>query len=250
MANDGASSMSNLTAITPGAGPSPRPVGLPVHDTRSGTVITAEIPAVKAGPSYGVLLPDGSVWYPGSRKRLPAPLVLRVVVWVLAFIVLFAAAGDLVIHYRPSWVAPLRHSVPAAALGSAPTTTAAAKTTSHTSGGHSPSGLTLMEPQPTEVNSIPTTGYWIGSGVFIVTVTASSRAWVSGSPYTSGQLPNGSRQTTLQGNGDSFQIPGNGPTIVEIGAGGTTISLTRGSKKMNVPTPKHCPCLLVFDPTH
>lgn len=245
--------MSNLTAITPGAPSSPRPVGLPVHDTRSGTVITAEIPAVRAGPSYGVLLPDGSVWYPGSRKRLPAPLVLRVVVWVLAFIVLFAAAGDIVIHFRPSWVAPLRHVVTSPAAGSAPSGTVAAKTTSHTSGTSSTSGLTLMNPQPAGFNSIPITGYWIGPGAFTVTVLASQvgadGVWLAAGPYVSGQPPS-AQQQTLHANGDSFQVPGTGETVVEIGAGGTTISLKRGSKTTTVPTPKHCPCSIVFDPTH
>lgn len=245
--------MSNLTAIPPGGGQAPRSVGLPVHDTRSGTVITAEIPAVKAGPAYGVLLPDGTVWYPGSRKRLPAPLVLRVVVWVLAFAVLFAAAGDVIIHYRPSWVAPLRHTLPSAATVSPPVTTGTVKTASHTSGKGSAVRLTLMNPQPSQpVSGIPIVGYWIGGGAFAVTVTAGGNpAWVAAWPYAEWQPNvNPATEETLQGHGDSLRIPGAGETVVEIAAGGTTISLSRGTKHVAVPTPAHCPCAIVFDPSH
>jgi hypothetical protein len=60
------------------------------------------------------MLPDGRLWYPGSKRRLPAPLLLRVVVWALAFLVVIAAAGVYVIRYHPTWVGPLRRVVPAA----------------------------------------------------------------------------------------------------------------------------------------
>ena len=80
-------------------------------DTRGGTAITAEIPAVLVAPAYGVLLPDGSIWYPGSKRKLPAPTLLRVIVWTLAFLVVIGGAGLIVEHYHPSWVDPLRHVV-------------------------------------------------------------------------------------------------------------------------------------------
>jgi hypothetical protein len=88
-----------------------------VHaDTMGSTVVTAEIPAVPIHPrSYGVLLPDGSVWYPGSKRRLPAPWPLRFVVWVLALMLLLMLAGLAVVKWHPSWLATLRHTV-----GSAP----------------------------------------------------------------------------------------------------------------------------------
>jgi hypothetical protein len=80
-------------------------------DSRGGTAITAEIPAVPVAPAYGVLLPDGSIWYPGSKRKLPAPTLLRVTVWTLAFLVAIAGAGLIVEHYHPSWTDPLRHVV-------------------------------------------------------------------------------------------------------------------------------------------
>jgi len=58
-----------------------------------------------------VLLPDGSIWYPGSKRKLPAPTFLRVTVWTLAFLVAIAGAGLIVEHYHPSWMDPIRHVV-------------------------------------------------------------------------------------------------------------------------------------------
>ena len=66
------------------------PSGAP--ETRGQTAITAEIPAVPVSPAYGVLLPDRSIWYPGSKRKLPAPTFLRVMVWALAFLVAIGGA--------------------------------------------------------------------------------------------------------------------------------------------------------------
>ena len=91
-------------------------------DTRGTTAVTAEIPAVPVAPAYGVLLPDGSIWYPGSKRKLPAPTYLRVTVWSLAFLVLLAVAGLIVEHYHPVWMDPIRHVVatPGQPAGSGP----------------------------------------------------------------------------------------------------------------------------------
>jgi len=94
-------------------------------DARGGTAITAEIPAVPVAPAYGVLLPDGSIWYPGSKRKLPAPTLLRVFVWTLAFLVVIAGAGLIVEHYHPSWMDPLRHVVGTPGQAAGPGTTTA-----------------------------------------------------------------------------------------------------------------------------
>lgn len=258
MANDAASSMSNLTAINPGTSTPRRHVGSPVRDTTSGTVITAEIPAVRAGPSYGVLLPDGSVWYPGSRKRLPAPLFLRVAVWILAFAVFFGAAGDFIVRYHPSWVAPLRHIVPAQTPAASGGTSVTTPTTGpsgkqHTGGttGGTTSALTLMDPQPSGLAWNPLTGYAVKASSYTVTVTAGSQpAWVSGQDYSNGQLnPNFTQQTLATGN--TLRLPATGAILVHIGANGTTIKLYNGFVEVaTVPTPPGCPCYLLFEPAH
>jgi len=103
-------SATGRTAVTP-SGPNAEWPDARAPDTRTGTAITAEIPAVPVAPSYGVLLPDGSVWYPGSRRKLPAPTVLRVLVWLLALLVAMSGAGLVIEHVHPSWMDPFRHVV-------------------------------------------------------------------------------------------------------------------------------------------
>lgn len=113
MAKEATSSLSTRgqTTIAPDTGALRRSAGLGTPESGGPAYITAEIPAVSpVGPSYGVLLPDGSVWYPGSRKRLPAPLLLRIVVWVLAFATLLAGVGDFVVRYHPSWLSAIRRT--------------------------------------------------------------------------------------------------------------------------------------------
>jgi hypothetical protein len=115
------------TAVT-SLEPNPERPGAATRETRGATAITAEIPAVPVAPAYGVLLPDGSIWYPGSKRKLPAPTFLRVIVWTLAFLVAIGGAGLVVEHYHPSWMDPIRHVVgPPGVLtpggGSGPTAT-------------------------------------------------------------------------------------------------------------------------------
>ena len=101
-----ATSRTAVTSLEPGT---EWPSGVP--ETRGQTAITAEIPAVPVAPAYGVLLPDGSIWYPGSKRKLPAPAFLRVIVWTLAFLVALGGAGLIVEYYHPSWMDPIRHVV-------------------------------------------------------------------------------------------------------------------------------------------
>jgi hypothetical protein len=244
--------MSNMTAITPGSAAPPRQVGLPVRDTPVGTVITAEIPAVHAGPSYGVLLPDGTVWYPGSPKRLPAPLILRVVVWILAFAVFLAAAGDIIIHERPSWVGPLRHIVPAQSLASSGTTLGTQPSGSHGNGGGA-AVVTLASPQPAAPSwsKLPFTAYTLNKASYNLAVTAGSHeAWVSAQIYATQQQPPILQQSLLQP-GKTMVVSLKDARLVEIAAGGTTIDIYDGFTKVaTVPTPPHCPCLVLLQPGH
>jgi hypothetical protein len=103
-------SATSRAAVTPFEPSAEWPGGAAI-DARGGTAITAEIPAVPVAPAYGVLLPDGSIWYPGSKRKLPAPPFLRVIVWTLAFLVAVGGAGLIVEHYHPSWLDPVRHIV-------------------------------------------------------------------------------------------------------------------------------------------
>jgi len=102
-----ATSRAAVTSLKPNA----EWAGPVATETRGATAITAEIPAIPVAPAYGVLLPDGSIWYPGSKQKLPAPTFLRVAVWALAVLVVIGGAALIVEHYQPSWVNPIRHVV-------------------------------------------------------------------------------------------------------------------------------------------
>jgi hypothetical protein len=257
MANDGMSSMTDVsTAISRGAGAPARQRGLPLRDTASGTVITAEIPAVPVGPSYGVLLPDGSVWYPGSRKRLPAPLILRVFVWILAFAVFLAGAGDFVVRYHPSWVAAVRHIVPA----QSPAANTASKTTSSTTapagtktsgvGAGTSSKVTLMTPQPHGL-APNTTAYSVASSAYTVTITAGSQnAWVAALPSSNCQPGSTPTQEQTLTPGKTLTVTqSTGDQCIHIGANGTTIKVYHVYTVLAaVPTPASCPCYVLLEP--
>jgi hypothetical protein len=79
------------------------------------TETTAEIPVVDsttARPRRAVELDDGTLWYPGVSKRLPAPFWLRVFVWLLFFALLVGLAGLAVERYHPGWLAIFRKVSP------------------------------------------------------------------------------------------------------------------------------------------
>jgi hypothetical protein len=255
VANDGTSSMSGMgMTIASGTGAASRQRGLPVRDTAVGTVITAEIPAVPIGPSYGVLLPDGSVWYPGSRKRLPAPLILRVVVWILAFAIFIAGAGDFVIRYHPTWVAALRHIVPAESAPAATGPNASTSTTTSPGSkgkGTTPSALTLITPQPAGLPA-GTTAYTVDSSAYTVTVTAGTiRAWVEALPSSNGQPVDISPQQQTLDPRHLLRInQTTSAEFIHIGANGTTIRVFHGVTLLaKVPTPARCPCYVLLEPT-
>jgi hypothetical protein len=108
------------------------------------------------------LLPDGSIWYPGSKRKLPAPTLLRVTVWTLAFLVAIAGAGLIVEHYHPSWTDPLRHVVgtpgqPASPGSSTVTTRPAAGSNEMKQTSHTANSVTYSVPGSPYVLAIKTT---------------------------------------------------------------------------------------------
>ncbi len=220
----------------------PPTTAVPTFDSVSSTFVTAEIPAVPASPNYGVLLPDGSVWYPGSNKKLPAPLLLRVAVWILAFATLLAAAGVFIIHYQPSWVNPLRHVTtgPAAAATGVSSNTKSAGSKTKSTGGGNVRSVTLMSPQPAGLPS-GSTAYTLPVSSYTVAVSADHTTWVGVYPITNGQaaaLP--TQQNTISG-GASAQFQENGPVMVSVGAGLATVKIYDGSNylgTLNRPTPQ------------
>ncbi len=222
-------------------------------ETSSSTVITAQIPAVPPAHSYGVLLPDGSIWYPGSKKRLPAPLPLRIAVWALAFLVLLAAAGDFVIRDHPGWVDPFRRMVPTAA-GSLNVNTSLPTGHHHhaasSATGTAPSGrLRPMSPQPAGLPQY-TTAYDLGSATsYQVTVHATQTTWV-----IAYHLVNGADSGTpifardvQPGQPGSFSA--SGPVDLETAASGATVSVVSGGHALGtVSAPNSAPWHFYLEP--
>lgn len=222
-----------------------------------GTSLTAEIPAVPAGPSYGVLLPDGTIWYPGSRKKLPAPLLLRIVVWTLAFLVLLAAAGDFIIHTHPGWVDPLRRTVPAASGVldvHVPRPTAGTSGTSGNGGsGGTPSttssALRQANPQPANLPAA-TTAYTIaGVTSYQIVVKAAQATFVQINPLVNGVVGGAPLyQGTLQG-GQTQTVPATGSTELYVGYPGTTVQISANGKTIGAASvPATAPWRFVFQP--
>jgi hypothetical protein len=239
------SAMGQTAAIAPDTGALRRSAGLGTPESGSPAYITAEIPAVSAvGPSYGVLLPDGSVWYPGSRKRLPAPLLLRVLVWVLAFATLLAGAGDFIVHYHPSWLSAIRRTIPVQSnagktenkvAGTGPTSTSAAGGSGTHSAG---SVVTKLSPQP--VLPPETTAFKVVYRSYSVVVTAGAQpVWVfaqsvkNGIPITNGRV---FESETVPPHSSYRITPTSGDVDVEVAARDATVAVYFGHKELGTVT--------------
>lgn len=207
----------------------PATVAVPSFEPVSSPVITAEIPAVPASPNYGVLLPDGSVWYPGSNKKLPAPLLLRVAVWILAFATVLAAAGLFIIHYQPSWVSPLRHvtSGPAGATTGTHSTRSTAGSAAGSS-GNSAGSVTKMSPQPPGLPPL-STAYTVPVSAYTVAVTADHTTWVGVFPITNGQAAAAPTQQQMVAGGATADFQVDGAVMVSVGASLATVKVLSGA---------------------
>ncbi|MGH9303441.1 MAG: hypothetical protein ACRDZ5_03400 [Acidimicrobiales bacterium] len=235
-----------MTAGTVPRGRTEAPVAA---DRRPNTSITAEIPAVPAGPSYGVLLPDGTIWYPGSKRRLPAPLALRLAVWIVVFLTILAGIGVIIVRLHPGWLNPLRRVEPVSARAFTPVggSSNPGRVASNTSSGGSATGgsaarsptVTLARPQPSGLpNGVSL--YDVSAADFSVQVTASHATWVADYSLTSsgaGTYP--LEQTTLSA-GETQSFSARGSVAVQVAAGLATVRVYSGGKQIGVadhPTP-------------
>lgn len=232
-ADDPSSGLSRTMAAT-----STRALGhVPPADGSPSPNVTAEIPAIPASPNYGVLLPDGSIWYPGSRKRLPAPLPLRIAVWALAFLVLVAGAGEYIVHAHPSWVDPLRRVVPAGSkLPLTPSgSTSGSATTAPTTPAQS---VSVANPQPAGLPYATTAYDVVGTSSYTVIVRAGSTdCYAIAYALVNGQL---SGEPLFDANiapDESANIPATGPIDLEVYETGESIVVASGFKQIGTVTP-------------
>jgi hypothetical protein len=206
-----------------------------VRDTVSGTRITAEIPAVPAGPSYGVLLPDGTVWYPGSKKKLPAPPLLRVLVWIVAFAALLIGIVDLIIRYEPGWTNTFRHVVATSGIANPPGGSTAAggqkpPTSGTTAGQQSDAIVQVMSPQPSGLPA-HTTAYSVKLPSYSVKVSSTAVAFVQGTWLSNGNVVN-VQDYTLAASGPtssySFNVPKGEEFKIQVAHVGVTVQIYYG----------------------
>ncbi len=204
-------------------------------DSRGGTAITAEIPAVPVAPAYGVLLPDGSIWYPGSKRKLPAPTLLRVTVWTLAFLVAIAGAGLIVEHYHPSWTDPLRHVVgtpgqPASPGSSTVTTRPAAGSNEMKQTSHTANSVTYSVPGSPYVLAIKTT-----QRCYVVVKSLASRTNLFNATISAGVT-------------QPVVVP-RGSTTLEAFAGGSSLSVSFQGKPVGTVAVLRYAITYNFNPT-
>ena len=205
-----ATSRAAVTSLKPNA----EWTGPVATETRGATAITAEIPAVPVAPAYGVLLPDGSIWYPGSKRKLPAPTFLRVMVWALAFLVAIGGAGLIVEHYHPSWLDPIRHVVgPPGVLagGGSPTSTTQPATGSQSN---------KMEVTARGFRSVT---YSVPAAPFVLTIKTTQRCYIQVKSLASGSFLFNS--TLALGADQQVTVP-SGSATLEAYAGGSSLSVS------------------------
>jgi hypothetical protein len=206
-----------------------------VRDTAGGTSVTAEIPAVPVGPSYGVLLPDGSVWYPGSKKKLPAPPLLRVIVWVIAFAVLIVAIGDVILRFQPAWTRTFRHVVAASSGYGTGNDHHNANGQQGTQTGSSSTGTTApqnqsvfaLSPQPSNLPPHETE-YNVTLPHYTVTASSTARAWINGIWSQNGTEVNQQQYTLAAPGGtttQSFVVPAGQQFQLEVAHAGVTVNV-------------------------
>ncbi len=200
----------------------------PPRDATATVAVTAEIPIVPNAPAQ--VLPDGSLWVAGTSTRLPAPVLLRQLVWSLVIVLVLAGFGLWVLRYRPSWLAFARQeAAPAAA-----TATAGDGTHPHTSGvgrarSGSIGGFHVLSSTPASAGKITTYTYSVGSSAYSVDVATTNRTWVV--MRTPSDAPGVPPVFAVEPPGWSHTMTAlSGTFFVEVAARGATITVRSGNK--------------------
>jgi len=190
-------------------------------EARGATAITAEIPAVPVAPAYGVLLPDGSIWYPGSRRKLPAPAFLRVTVWTLAVLVAIGGATLVLEHFQPSWFNPIRHVVgqPGLLAGTNPGSGTSTSTTIHP-----------VSDKMQQTSAGPNTvTYSVPGAPYVLTIKTTQRCYIQVKSLVSSTSL--FSQTIGAGLSQSITVPAGSATL-EAFAGGSSLSVSVGATRV------------------
>ena len=189
----------------------------------SSTERTAEIPVVRGPgplPRPPVELPDGTLWYPGVSRRLPAPFGVRLAVWLLFFVLLVGLAGLAVQRYHPGWLSFLRH------------TGAAAPAVSGTTGPTTATGAVAGSKGGFRLESTTSAGlnYAVPAPSYSIVITFSHPCW------TTVASPAGSSsylvEQTLTASDSPKVVPVQGSATVNLGAAATSIAVVSGNRTL------------------
>jgi hypothetical protein len=191
---------------------------------------TAQVPAVGRGAEPGFdprFAPTGSVGAVGRARRAPAPLGLRILLWLVALLLVVAGAGLAVAHLKPAWLSALRvgNGTGSTATTSPPRASSTTAAPSHRSSSgtshHQTGGV-----QETSTGSTSAT-VSVPSAEYTVLVQAQHPCWVqatlptSATPVFASVVPAGGQQTFHSANGR---------LALELGASGVTVSVTEAGK--------------------
>ena len=130
-----------------------------------GTTITAELPVVT---SAGLVRPERG---PRARRR-SAPYLVRLVVWLLVFVLVCMLAGAAVEHYHPSWLDFLQNHASAVVAADAAPSRAPAKGGTAPRSTHVPaSGFRLLD------EGARGASYVVPARSYSIVVTTSHPCW-------------------------------------------------------------------------
>lgn len=200
------------------------PVAAPRQDdAAASTERTAEIPVVRGPgplPRSPVELSDGTLWYPGVSRRLPAPFGLRLAVWLLLFALLVGLGGLAVERYHPDWISFLRYTG-ASTPGATPVPTG-----STAAGGSTGSAAGFRLESVTSAGS----NYSVPTSSYSLVITFSHPCWaVVASPAgSSTHLV----EQTLTTSESPKVIPVQGSATVDLGAAATSIAVVSGNRTL------------------
>ena len=184
---------------------------------------TAPVPAVQRGAEPGFdprFAPTGSVGAVG-RRRAPAPLGLRLLLWLVVLLLVVAGAGLAVAHLKPAWLRSLRVGGSPVA-GQAPSTTGAPAhrpapaSTHHGSGG-------VVETSTGNTSATVT----VPGSAYTVVVDAQHPCWVQASVPTSATPVFAS---VVAAGGEQTFHSANGRLSLELGASAVTVSVIESGK--------------------
>jgi hypothetical protein len=189
-------------------------------DLRSFTQ-TAQVPAVSGGGQPGGLYPgNAGARYRHSRRR-KAPLGLRLLTWLVLFLLIVGGAGLGVDNYKPQWLRDIH------ILKSAPRSAAPANSQKHHVTTRRTTPTTLVPPVTTAQMGVGTATVKVSVANYTVVVTASNRCWVYASvPMSAKALFN---ETVVAGQTVSIPVTG-GQLNLELGSVAATITIKIGGK--------------------